>query len=79
MIILATVALLLASARSLFLHVLEVADEEVRQATNVKLVGAAGLDIGDRWKLRFHAERALGGTIGGALFATTVQNEAQYR
>ena len=66
-------------ARSLFLHVLELADEEVHDSTDVTLVGAAGVDIDGRWKVRFNAEGALGGSIGGVPLATTLKTEGQYR
>jgi hypothetical protein len=64
--------------RSLFLHVLEIVDEEVREATDLKLVGPAGVDIGGRWQVRFNPDGPLGGTIGGAPLTTTVKTEGQY-
>jgi hypothetical protein len=66
-------------SRTLFLHVLEVVDETVVEPTDVRFVAPAGLDLGDRWKIRFHADGAVGGTVGTASLATTVKNESQYR
>lgn len=66
-------------ARTLFLHVLELVDEDVVKPTVVKLVGPAGVDIGDRWRIRFTPDGALGGSVGGAPLATSIRNETQYR
>lgn len=66
-------------ARTLFLHVFEVTDEDVAKATDVKLAAPAGVDIGQRWKIRFNADGALGGTVNGNELTTKVENDAQYR
>ncbi len=66
-------------ARTLFLHVFEITGEEVKQATPVKLVGPAGVDIGDLWKVRFNANGKLGGTVNGQPLANTLNTAAQYK
>ena len=68
-----------AGARTLFLHVFEISDEGVKQATDLKLAAPAGVDIGQRWQVRFNADGALGGTVNGKPLTTKVDNEAQYR
>jgi hypothetical protein len=64
-------------ARSLFLHVFEVADDEVTQASPVKLVAPAGVDIGTM-KVRFNAAGSLGGTVDNQPLSSSVHTEAQY-
>ena len=49
------------------------------EPTDVKFVAPAGVDLGGRWKVRFHADGAVGGTVGATPLATTVKNEGQYR
>lgn len=66
------------SSRSLFLHVFEIANEQLRQATAVKFVAPAGVDIAERWQVRFNPAGPLGGKIGGKPLATSVQTERQY-
>jgi hypothetical protein len=66
-------------ARSGFLHVLEIADENATGPGEVKFVAPAGVDIGARWKVRFNPAGPLGGTLNGAALAATVKIEAQYR
>ncbi|HXX95195.1 MAG TPA: hypothetical protein VEN81_16345, partial [Planctomycetota bacterium] len=66
-------------ARSLFLHVLELVDDTVREATAVAPAGPAGVDIGGRWKIRFQAEGSPGGSVGGRALPTTLKVEGQYR
>ena len=66
-------------ARTLFLHVFEIADENAAQPTAVKLVAPAGVDIGGRWRVRFRADGALGGEVNGRPLATTLQTEGQYK
>jgi hypothetical protein len=65
-------------ARSVFLHVLELADENVAQPTAVTTI-PGGIAIGDRWKLQFALEGPPGGSVNGAPLATTLKNEGQYR
>ena len=65
-------------ARSLFLHVFEIADEPVPQPASVTFVAPAGVDIADRWQVRFHPAGLLGGTVCNKPLATTVKTEAQY-
>jgi hypothetical protein len=66
-------------ARSLFLHVLEIAPEAQATPAEVKRVGPAGADIAGRWQVRFNAEGPLGGTVNGAALSTTLRTEGQYR
>jgi hypothetical protein len=65
--------------RTLFLHVFEVAKENDREPVPVKVVEPAGVDIGNRWRVRFNPAGALGGEVGGQPLAANVQIEAQYR
>src|SRR5262249_35935013 len=65
-------------ARTLFLHVFEITDENVREAIGVKLASPAGVDIGDLWQVRFNATGPLGGTVNGAPLTTAIRTEAQY-
>jgi len=62
----------------MFLHVLELADENVAQPTSVTTI-PGGIAIGDRWKVKFALEGPAGGSINGAPLATTLKVEGQYR
>ncbi|MEK7751892.1 MAG: hypothetical protein AAB654_08245, partial [Acidobacteriota bacterium] len=64
--------------RSLFLHVFEIVDEQVRQPADVTFAAPAGVNIADRWQVRFNAAGDLGGTVNSKPLATTVQTESQY-
>jgi hypothetical protein len=64
--------------RSLFLHVFEIVDEEVRSPAAVTFVPPAGLDIAGRWQVRLSAAGTLGGTVDGKPLTTTVRIESQY-
>jgi hypothetical protein len=66
-------------ARTLFLHVFEIVDEQVRQPSRVQLVGPAGVDIADRWQVRFHTDGPLGGDVNGQPLASSLNLESQYR
>jgi hypothetical protein len=66
-------------ARSLFLHVLEVADEGQTEPSEVRFVAPAGVDLAGRWQLRFSADGPLGGSVNGAALPTSLRTEAQYR
>ena len=66
-------------SRSLFLHVFEIVDEQVRQPTAVTFVPPAGVDIADRWQVRFNPTGELGGTVGDKPLTTTIKIETQYR
>jgi hypothetical protein len=68
-----------AGTRTLFLLVLELADDEVVQATAARFVAPAGVDLGDRWKIRFHAEGTVGGSVDGKALANSLKTDAQYR
>jgi hypothetical protein len=65
-------------SRSLFLHIFEIVDEQVLQPAAVTLVPPAGIDIADRWQVRFHPAGPLGGTVGNKPLVTTVKTETQY-
>jgi hypothetical protein len=65
-------------ARSLFLHVFEIADEQVREPTEVKFVPPAGVVIGDRWRVSFNPDGPLGGKVNDNGLATSLKTEAQY-
>lgn len=65
-------------ARTLFLHVFEVSDEQTAAPTEVKFVAPAGVDIGGLWQVRFNAEGTLGGRVGEKALATAIKTEAQY-
>jgi len=66
-------------ARTLFIHVFEVADEQVRQPTSVEFVAPAGVNIAQQWQVRFNPKGALGGTVNDKILATTVKTETQYQ
>ena len=42
-------------SRTLFLHVFEITDESVPQPASVTFVPPAGINIADRWQVRFNA------------------------
>jgi hypothetical protein len=65
--------------RSLFLHVFEIDDEQVRQPLAVSFVPPAGIDIADHWRVRLNATGDLGGTVNDKPLTTTIQIESQYR
>ncbi len=65
--------------RSLFLWVLEVADEGGAAPSDVKLVLPAGVDLGDGRRVRFHPDGPLGGTLDGRPFTTSLKVDAQYQ
>jgi hypothetical protein len=65
-------------SRSLFLHVFEIADEKTLQPAAVAFVPPAGIDIADRWQVRFNAIGELAGTVNKQPLATTVTTERQY-
>jgi hypothetical protein len=67
-----------AGMRTLFLHVLELADEEVRTPSRVDFVPPAGVDLEDGRRVRFHAEGPLGGTLDGQPLPTAPRIDAQY-
>jgi len=66
------------TARTLFLHVIEILDEGAAPSADVRLVPPAGVDIGGTWKIRFNADGPAGGTVNGARLAATLKIEAQY-
>jgi hypothetical protein len=66
-------------ARTLFLHVLELVDEEIVQPSDVTFVAPAGADLGGKWKVRFNADGPVGGTVGETPLSSTIRNEGQYR
>lgn len=66
-------------ARTLFLHVFEIADEQIRRPAGVVFVPPAGVDIDGRWRVRFNSASALGGSVDDQPLATTINIENQYR
>ncbi len=56
----------------------EIGDEGLRQPTAVKFIPPAGLDLGERWRVRFQATGPLGGQVGDRSLATNLRTEAQY-
>jgi hypothetical protein len=59
--------------------VFEIVDEQVHQPAAVTFVPPAGINIADRWQVRFNATGDLGGTVNDKPLATTIQIESQYR
>jgi hypothetical protein len=66
-------------SRTLFLHVFEVADEGVRQPTAVEFAAPAGVNIAQRWQVRFNPKGTLGGMVNGKPLTTTIKTETQYQ
>jgi hypothetical protein len=66
-------------ARSLFLHVFEIAEENIHEPTEVKFVAPAGIDIGNKWHIQFNATGNLGGSVGATQLTSTINTSAQYR
>ncbi len=66
-------------ARTLFLHVFEIANESVSPPAAVTFVPPAGVNIAERWQVRLNPTGSLGGTVNDKPLATTVQIESQYR
>jgi len=64
--------------RTLFLHVFEIVDEQIRQPGSVTFVSPAGINIADHWQVRFNATGELGGTVNDKSLATTVGIDSQY-
>jgi hypothetical protein len=64
-------------ARTLFLHAIEVADENA-SPTPVTFVAPAGLDV-DGHRVRFHPDGPLGGTLDGVPLSTTLKTDTQYK
>ena len=64
--------------RSLFLHVFEIVEAQVLKPTPVEFVPPAGIDIVDRWRVRFNAHGPLGGTVRNKPLTTIVKTEMQY-
>ncbi len=67
-----------AGNRSLFLHVFEIVDEQVRQPAEVTFAAPTGVNIAGRWQVRFNSTGTMGGTVNNKPLATTVQVESQY-
>jgi hypothetical protein len=66
-------------SRSLFLHVFEITDEQVRQPIDVKFVPPVGVDIAGLWQVRFNPTGPLGGTVGDKTLTTSINIEKQYQ
>jgi hypothetical protein len=65
-------------SRTLFLHVFEIVDEQIRQPAAITFVAPAGIDIANRWQVRFNATGELSGTVNNKPLATAVRIESQY-
>jgi len=66
-------------ARTLFLHVFEIANEQAGRPAEVTFAPPDGVDIEGRWRVRFNSAGELGGSVDDQPLATTVNTEAQYR
>ncbi|MEJ2702125.1 MAG: hypothetical protein P8Z79_06745 [Sedimentisphaerales bacterium] len=66
-------------SRTLFLHVFEVTDVGVHQPASLQFATPAGVNIGQRWQVRFNPTGMLGGTVNGKPLITTIKTEAQYQ
>lgn len=65
-------------SRTLFLHVFEITDEKIRQPSSVEFIAPAGVNIAQRWQVRFNPKGTLSGTVNGKPLITTVKTEMQY-
>jgi hypothetical protein len=65
-------------ARTLFLNVFEIVDEQVREAADVTFVPPAGVKIDNRI-IRFNATGPLGGIVDEIPLTTTINTAAQYQ
>jgi hypothetical protein len=65
-------------ARTLFLNVFEITDEQVREAADVTFIPPAGVKIGNRI-VRFNATGPLGGVAGEIPLTTTIDTATQYQ
>ncbi|MGO8701691.1 MAG: hypothetical protein ACLQVY_28745 [Limisphaerales bacterium] len=65
-------------ARTLFLHVFEIADESAQKPAEVRLLPPAGVEIGGKWKVRFNADGPVGGSLDDRSFATAIDTASQY-
>jgi len=66
-------------SRTLFLHVFEVADDNVRQPTTVEFAAPASVNIARQWQVRFNPKGTLGGMVNDKSLTTTIQTETQYQ
>ena len=66
-------------ARTMFLHVFEITDENNQTPTAIKLVEPAGVQIGDKGQVRFNASGPLAGSVGDRALATEMHTESQYQ
>ena len=66
-------------ARTLFLHAFEIAGENVEQPEAIKLIEPAGVQIGDRWQVRFNADGPLGGRVEDRPLTAEIQTTSQYQ
>lgn len=65
-------------ARTMFLHVFEVGNENDTQPEEVQFVPPAGVQIGKRWRVQFNATGPLGGKVDDQDLTTAVHTEGQY-
>jgi hypothetical protein len=65
-------------ARTLFLHVFEIGDEDAREPADVRFVPPSGVDIGTNWKVRLNATGLLGGTVNDQSLTSDISTKSQY-
>ena len=66
-------------SRTLFLHVFEVTDEDAVRPAKVEFSAPAGVNIAQRWQVRFNPSGDLGATVNGKPLTATVDTEMQYK
>lgn len=66
-------------ARTMFLHVFEITDENDQAPTAIKLIEPACAQIGGKWLVRFNAAGPLGGKVGDRALTTQIHTESQYQ
>ena len=64
--------------RTLFLHVFEITDDQVLQATDVTFLPPAGVRIGNLWTVSFAPTGPLGGIVQDRPLTTSINTAAQY-
>jgi hypothetical protein len=67
-----------AQARTLFLHVFEIAGQSAQTPAEVRLLLPAGVEIGNRWKVLFNADGPLGGQLDAQPLTTAIHTAPQY-
>jgi len=65
-------------SRTMFLHVFEIGEEHATKPAAVKFVAPAGVEIGDRWTVKFNESGPLGGRVGDRELTSSLKTEGQY-